>query len=92
MSDDYSIAAIENKYGEIGQLEMAAMTNEERQKYYWSLYQYLGRMIGILHEPSTDSSNYPDMKAGEYSALSALNHSFMAVLDGLAVLMNIGDE
>lgn len=86
INDDYSIGSLEHKYGEVTAEKLATMTNEERGEYYAAMYQYFGRMIGIVHEVKP---NETALDSAEYHTLSAVNNSFMAVVDGLAALVEI---
>lgn len=100
--DDFDFKTLESKYNDMTVDKINAMTVDERGEYYYALYQYFGRIIGIVHETKgallddLETEVYPNLSAGEYWGLSALHNSFMAVVDGLAGLMDMaegtGDE
>lgn len=88
MSDDYSIKALEEKYDGMTVERLNAMTSEERGTYYADLYQYVGRLIGLLVE--VDGVNSLKGQA-EHFIYGAAGCAHRGLLDALAALVSLQD-
>jgi len=96
-ADDYDIESLEAKYGYRDAVKLNAMTADERGKYYHALYQYIARMLFIVHEvdPAISEKNewpYSNIPQAEYWALSSLGHAVHGIADVLAGLVAMAEQ